>query len=148
MQHKSPISSDMKVMAKDKLFKHSGSIPRNACIACKTKLCVTDYQKSVTTGQTDRQMPDKVWLPDTQTDRCRTKWSLCDAMLRRRHKKDVKLQGQGQKVKNYSTMWRSCQGLSFCSCTHADAYANMDVDADTRAMTLVLWTFMFWRTQN
>ena len=35
-----------------------------------------DYQESVTIGQTD-----------THTDRRRTKWSLCAAMLRRRHKK-------------------------------------------------------------
>ena len=35
-----------------------------------------DYQESVTTGQTDRR-----------TDRRRTKWSLCAAMLRRRHNK-------------------------------------------------------------
>ena len=34
-----------------------------------------DYQESVTTGQTD-----------THTDRCRTKLSLCAAMLGRRHK--------------------------------------------------------------
>ena len=35
-----------------------------------------DYQESVTIGQTD-----------TRTDRRRTKWSLCAAMLRRRHNK-------------------------------------------------------------
>ena len=35
-----------------------------------------DYQESVTTGKTHRR-----------TDRCRTKWSLCAAMLRRRHNK-------------------------------------------------------------
>ena len=28
----------------------------------------------------------KVWLPDRRTDRRQTKWSLCAAMLRRRHK--------------------------------------------------------------
>ena len=39
--------------------KHSGSIQRNACVACKTALC--DYQESVTTGQTDTQR-------DGQTD--------------------------------------------------------------------------------
>ena len=40
------------------------------------------------------------WLPrkcdyrtDTQTDRCRTKWSLCAAMHRRRHKKKILLCG-------------------------------------------------------
>ena len=33
--------------------KKSGSIPRNACVACETKLCVTTK---------------KVWLPDRQTD--------------------------------------------------------------------------------
>ena len=46
--------------------KHSGSIPRNACVACETELCVTtkkvwlpkcDYW---TDRGTDRQMPDKV----------------------------------------------------------------------------------------
>ena len=42
--------------------KNSGSIPRNALVACETAL--------------------RVW----QTDRRRTKWSLCVAMLRRRHK--------------------------------------------------------------
>ena len=46
-------------------MKHSGSIPRNACVACETisyawlpRKC--DYQESVTTGQTNRQTPDKV----------------------------------------------------------------------------------------
>ena len=34
-------------------YKHSGSIPRNACVTCERKLCVT-------TGQTDGQTPDKV----------------------------------------------------------------------------------------
>ena len=34
--------------------KHSGSIPRNACVACETKLCVTTK---------------KVWLPDRHTHR-------------------------------------------------------------------------------
>ena len=41
---------------------HTGSIPRNACVACETAM--RDYQESVTTrqtdGQTDRQTPDKV----------------------------------------------------------------------------------------
>ena len=42
-------------------------------------IAMRDYQESVTTK--------KVWLPDRRTDRRRTKWSLCAAMLRRRHKK-------------------------------------------------------------
>ena len=50
-------------------LKHSGSITRNARVACETKLCVTSK---------------KVRLPDRQThrriDRLRTKWSLCAAM--------------------------------------------------------------------
>ena len=36
----------------DYIVKHSGSIPRNACVACETWLCVTTK---------------KVWLPDRQT---------------------------------------------------------------------------------
>ena len=49
--------------------KHSGSIPRNACVARETYLCaMRDYQESVTTRhtdtrtgrQTDRQTPGKV----------------------------------------------------------------------------------------
>ena len=43
-----------------------------------------DYQESVTTGQTERRN-------DRQTDRRRTKWSLCATMLRRRHNKNVSL---------------------------------------------------------
>ena len=39
-------------------FQHSGSILRNACVACKTAL--RHYQENVTTGQTHRQTPDKV----------------------------------------------------------------------------------------
>ena len=39
-------------------LKQSGSIPRNTCFACETAM--RDYQESVTTGQTDRQTPDKV----------------------------------------------------------------------------------------
>ena len=44
----------------------------------------------------------KVWLPDrhthTRTDRRRTKWSLCAAMLRRRHKNSsICLHGNGFK---------------------------------------------------
>ena len=38
-----------------------------------------DYQESVTIGQTDART-------HTHTDRRQTKWSLCAAMLRRRHK--------------------------------------------------------------
>ena len=37
---------------------HSGSILRNACVACETTMC--DYQESVTTRQMDRQMQNKV----------------------------------------------------------------------------------------
>ena len=51
--------------------KHSGSIPRNACVACETAM--HDYQESVITGQTDRR---------------RTKWSLCATMLHRWYKTD------------------------------------------------------------
>ena len=40
-------------------------------------IAMRDYQESVTIGQTD-----------AHTDRRRTKWSLCAAMLRRRHKND------------------------------------------------------------
>ena len=50
--------------------KHSGSIPRNACVACETAML--DYQESVTTEQTDKRQ---------------TKWSLCTTMLCRWHKK-------------------------------------------------------------
>ena len=53
-------------------FYHSKAQPRNACVACGTLLCATTK---------------KVWLLDRQTDRRRTKWSLCAAMLRRRHNK-------------------------------------------------------------
>ena len=52
-------------------LKHSGSTPRNACVACETQLCVTTK---------------KVSLLDRHTDRGGTKWSLCAAMLHRRHK--------------------------------------------------------------
>ena len=44
------------------IHKHSGSIPRNACVACGTAM--RDYQESVTTRQTDvqtdRQTLDKM----------------------------------------------------------------------------------------
>ena len=53
------------------LIKNSGSIPRNACVACERKLWKV--------WPTDRQT-------DGRTDRQRTKWSLCVTMLRRRHK--------------------------------------------------------------
>ena len=43
-------------------------------------IAMHDYQESVTTGQTQT---------DRQTDGCRTKLSLCAAMLRRRHKNTV-----------------------------------------------------------
>ena len=43
-------------------------------------IAMRDFQESVTTGQTHGQM-------DGQTDRRRTKWSLCAAMLCRRHNK-------------------------------------------------------------
>ena len=66
--------TELKSLRKVFIYKHSGSIPRNACVACETELCVTTK---------------KVWLADRQThahkDRRRTKWSLCAAMLRRRH---------------------------------------------------------------
>ena len=39
--------------------KHSGSIPKNACVACEN-IAMRDYQESVNTGQTHRQTPDKV----------------------------------------------------------------------------------------
>ena len=55
------------------ILKHSGSILRNALVPCETY-----YQESVTTRQTDG------W-----TIRRRTKWSLCAAMLRRRHRKNA-----------------------------------------------------------
>ena len=42
-----------------RISKHSGSIPRNVCDACKTAM--RDYQESVTAGQTHRQT-------DGQTD--------------------------------------------------------------------------------
>ena len=42
------------VFHEDKQYKHSRSLPRNACVACETKLCVTTK---------------KVWLPDRRTDR-------------------------------------------------------------------------------
>ena len=41
-------------------------------------IAMCDYQESVTTK--------KAWLLDRRTDRRQTKWSLCAAMLRRRHK--------------------------------------------------------------
>ena len=41
-------------------------------------IAMPDYQESATTRQADRH---------THTDRRRTKWSLCAAMLRRRHNK-------------------------------------------------------------
>ena len=37
------------------ISKHSGIITSNACVACETQICVSDYQESVTTGQTDGQ---------------------------------------------------------------------------------------------
>ena len=46
-------------------------------------ITMRDYQESVTTKI--------VWLPDGRTDRRRTKWSLCAAMLRRRHKNSFKI---------------------------------------------------------
>ena len=44
-----------------------------------------DYQESVTTGQTHRRT-------DGRIDRRRTNRSLCAAMLRRRHTKEIKIQ--------------------------------------------------------
>ena len=55
-------------------LENSGSIPRNACVACETELWEC-HRRTGTDRQTDRR-----------TDRRRTKWSLCVAMLRRRHK--------------------------------------------------------------
>ena len=49
-------------------------------MCCLRYIVMCHYQESVTTGQTDRHT-------DGQTDRRRTKWSLCVAMLRRRHNK-------------------------------------------------------------
>ena len=40
------------------LYKYGGSIPRNARGLRNIAMC--DYQESVTTGQMDRQTPDKV----------------------------------------------------------------------------------------
>ena len=40
---------------------------------------IRDYQESVTNGQTDTRT-------DRRTDRCKTEWSICAAMLCRRHK--------------------------------------------------------------
>ena len=56
-------------------LQNSHSILRNA----KTYLCMTTKIVWLLDRQTDRQ-----------TDRCRTKWSLCAAMLGRQYKKDNK----------------------------------------------------------
>ena len=53
---KNPITSGLKVIAKVKVFQHSGSIPRNACVACET--AIRDYQENVTTVQTDAGQSD------------------------------------------------------------------------------------------
>ena len=52
---------------------------RGMCMCRLRNIAMRDYTK-------------KVWLPDRRTDRCRTKWSLCAAMLRRRHKNIRKIQ--------------------------------------------------------
>ena len=44
------------------VIKHSGSIPRNACVACETQLCVTTKKMWLPDRQTDKQTPDKVIL--------------------------------------------------------------------------------------
>ena len=54
-------------------FKNSGSIRRNACVACETAM--RDYKEIVNTGQTDRK-----------THRYRTKWSLKSRICRRSKK--------------------------------------------------------------
>ena len=53
-------------------LQHSSIIPRNACVACQTKICVTTK---------------KVWLPDRQTDRHMDRQTLDKVipMLRRQH---------------------------------------------------------------
>ena len=60
-------------------IKHSDSIPRNACVACETLLCVTS-QESVTTGQTDtrtyRQPRDKV-IPMCRYASQATQYKVC-----------------------------------------------------------------------
>ena len=48
-------------------------------MCCLQNIAMCDYQESVTTGQTHTET-------DGQTDRRRTKWSLCATMLHRRHK--------------------------------------------------------------
>ena len=45
------------------------------CMCRLRNIAMRDYQESVTTD-----------VPDRRTDRDQTKWSLCAAMLRRRHK--------------------------------------------------------------
>ena len=56
------------------ILKHSGSIPRNACVACETAMRDCDYW---TDTRTDRQT-------DGQTGT--EQWSLCATMLGRWHK--------------------------------------------------------------
>ena len=62
------------------IYQNSCSIPRNACRL--QKISMRDYQEKWDyriDGWTDGQT-------DTRMDRRQTKWSLCAAMLRRRHK--------------------------------------------------------------
>ena len=82
------------------ILKHSGSIPRNACVACETAMRDCDYWTDTRTDrQTDRETDGQTgteqwslcatmlgrWQKNTQTDggtdRRRTKWSLCAALL-------------------------------------------------------------------
>ena len=66
--------------------KNSGSIPRNACVRLRN-IAMCDYQESVT---------------DRRTDRRRTKWSLCAAMLRGRHKNSSNINSSLKVLSSYA----------------------------------------------
>ena len=59
-------------------IKHSGSIPRNASVACETKQCVTTKKVWLPDRGTDGQTPDKVIHICWYTSHATQRWVFCD----------------------------------------------------------------------
>ena len=78
------VENEWKKLPHRQKYKHSGSISRNACVACETYIAMRDYQESVTTGQTDRhtdgrtdrQTPDKVIPTCRYASQATQKWYI------------------------------------------------------------------------
>ena len=82
---------------------NSGSIPRNACVACETAMGVWQMDRQ-TDGRTDRRT-------DGQTDRRRTKWSLCfagDTKTMRDYQESVTTGQTDTWTDKLQTKWSQC----------------------------------------